>query len=99
MALYVKGDWEGMIDMLDIESTQKLEKHLNEKYIFYFANTKIEGEWADIGVSNDSKIEAKKICCENTIKAWCDGRTAGGAKGKLYYPPKNNCYSEKRYDR
>ena len=58
-------------------------------------NTRISKWWYVNGVKYASLSEAAKSVgvTINRIKAWCEGRTDGG----YTYPPKPNCWSEKKY--
>jgi hypothetical protein len=58
-------------------------------------NTRIAKWWYVDGVKYPSvAVAAKSIgVAVSRIKAWCDGRTDGG----YTYPPKANCWSEKKY--
>ena len=51
--------------------------------------------WFIDGVKYESLSHAaeKLNVTINTIKRWCDGRK----DGKYKYPPKNNCWSERKY--
>lgn len=59
-------------------------------------NTRISKWWYINGVRYESLSEAAEAhnTTPNRIKVWCDGRTDGG----YVYPPKPNCWSEKKYD-
>lgn len=58
-------------------------------------NTRISKWWWVYGVRYASLSEAADAVgvTSNRIKAWCEGRTDGGR----VYPPKANCWSEKKY--
>ena len=58
-------------------------------------NTRIAKWWFVDGVKYDSLSEASRAVgvTISRIKAWCEGRTDGG----YVYPPKPNCWSEKKY--
>jgi hypothetical protein len=58
-------------------------------------NTRISKWWFVDGVKYASLNEAAKAVgvTISRIKAWCEGRTDGG----YIYPPKPNCWSEKKY--
>jgi len=58
-------------------------------------NTRIAKWWYVDGVKYPSvAVAAKSIgVTVSRIKAWCDGRSDGG----YIYPPKTNCWSEKKY--
>ncbi len=58
-------------------------------------NTRISKWWFVDGVRYNSLSEASDAVgvTINRIKAWCEGRTDGG----YTYPPKKNCWSEKKY--
>ena len=58
-------------------------------------NTRIAKWWFIDGVKYASLSEAAEAVgvTINRIKAWCEGRTDGG----YIYPPKPNCWSEKKY--
>lgn len=59
-------------------------------------NTRISKWWFVDGVRYASLSEASSVVgvTPNRIKAWCDGRSDGG----YTYPPKVNCWSEKKYE-
>jgi hypothetical protein len=59
-------------------------------------NTRIAKWWFVHGVRYSSLSEAADALgvTVSRIKAWCEGRTDGGYS----YPPKSNCWSEKKYD-
>lgn len=59
-------------------------------------NTRISKRWFVYGVRYPSlSVAAESVgVTVNRIKAWCEGRTDGG----YTYPPKANCWSEKKYD-
>lgn len=57
---------------------------------------RIDSKWWYVhGVRYDSLGHASSILGSSPgrIKAWCEGRTDGGYS----YPPKDNCWSEKKY--
>jgi hypothetical protein len=58
-------------------------------------NTRISKLWFVNGVQYESLSDAaiNLGVAINTIKKWCEGRSDGG----YIYPPKPNCWSEKRY--
>lgn len=58
-------------------------------------NTRIAKWWFVYGVRYNSLSEAAEALgvTISRIKAWCEGRTDGG----YTYPPKTNCWSEKKY--
>lgn len=58
-------------------------------------NTRIAKWWVVYGIRYPSlSVAAKAVgVTTNRIKAWCEGRTDGG----YTYPPKTNCWSEKKY--
>ena len=58
-------------------------------------NTRISKWWYVEGVRYASLSEAAKSVgvTISRVKAWCEGRTDGG----YTYPPKPNCWSEKKY--
>ena len=58
-------------------------------------NTRLSKWWFVNGVRYASLTDASNHVgvTANRIKAWCDGRTDGG----YTYPPKHNCWSEKKY--
>ena len=58
-------------------------------------NTRISKWWIVNGTRYASLSEAAAVVgvTTNRIKAWCEGRTDGG----YAYPPKPNCWSEKKY--
>jgi hypothetical protein len=58
-------------------------------------NTRLAKWWIVYGVRYASLSEAAKHLgvTVSRIKAWCDGRTDGGYS----YPPKPDCWSEKKY--
>jgi len=58
-------------------------------------NTRISKWWYVHGVRYASLSEASKAVGVSVpkIKAWCEGRNDGG----YTYPPKPNCWSEKKY--
>jgi hypothetical protein len=58
-------------------------------------NTRISKWWFVNGTRYASLSEAATAVgvTINRIKAWCEGRTDGG----YTYPPKPNCWSEKKY--
>jgi hypothetical protein len=60
-------------------------------------NTSISKYWVVYGVVYQSLHEASTALGVSVgrVKAWCDGRTDGG----YIYPPKPNCWSEKKYAR
>lgn len=59
-------------------------------------NTRLSKRWFVNGVEYPSLSEASAAVgiTPPKIKAWCEGRT----EGKYKYPPKPNCWSEKKYD-
>lgn len=59
-------------------------------------NTRLSKWWYVNGVRYASLTEAASFhnVNINTIKKWCDGRD----DGKYVYPPKPNCWSEKKYE-
>lgn len=59
-------------------------------------NTRIAKWWFVDGVRYASLSDASAAVgvSSNRVKAWCEGRTDGG----YVYPPKLNCWSEKKYD-
>jgi hypothetical protein len=59
-------------------------------------NTRISKWWWVYGVRYASLSEAAAShgVSPPRIKAWCEGRTDGG----YVYPPKSNCWSEKKYE-
>lgn len=59
-------------------------------------NTRISKWWFVYGVRYPSlSVAAEAVgVTANRIKAWCEGRTDGG----YTYPPKPNCWSEKKYE-
>ena len=58
-------------------------------------NTRIAKWWYVYGIKYSSLSEAASALnvTANRIKAWCEGRNDGG----YTYPPKPNCWSEKKY--
>jgi hypothetical protein len=58
-------------------------------------NTRISKWWIVNGVRYASLSEASAAVgvAVSRIKAWCEGRSDGGYS----YPPKTNCWSEKKY--
>lgn len=58
-------------------------------------NTRISKWWYVNGVKYSSLSDASKHVgvTVNRIKAWCEGRS----DGNYTYPPKPNCWSEKKY--
>lgn len=58
-------------------------------------NTRISKWWFVRGVRYASLTEAAAAegVTVSRIKAWCDGRSDGG----YVYPPKQGCWSEKKY--
>lgn len=58
-------------------------------------NKKNSKWWYVHGVRYESLTHAAEALgvTYNVIKKWCDGRTDGG----YTYPPKDNCWSEKKY--
>lgn len=58
-------------------------------------NTRVAKWWFVYGVRYASLSEAAAAVgvTSSRIKAWCEGRTDGGYS----YPPKSNCWSEKKY--
>jgi hypothetical protein len=58
-------------------------------------NTRISKRWIVDGVEYPSLRKAADFygVTISRIKAWCDGRNDGGYS----YPPKPNCWSEKKY--
>jgi len=58
-------------------------------------NTRISKWWYVYGIQYASLTEAASAVgvTVSRIKAWCEGRTDGGYS----YPPKPNCWSEKKY--
>lgn len=58
-------------------------------------NTRASKWWFIHGVRYDSLSEAAAAVgvTISRVKAWCEGRTDGG----YTYPPKPNCWSEKKY--
>lgn len=59
-------------------------------------NTRINKWWYVDGVKYSSLSDASKRVgvTINTIKRWCEGRS----DGNYTYPPKHNCWSEKKYE-
>jgi hypothetical protein len=58
-------------------------------------NTRLSKWWVIDGVRYASLSEAAAAVgvTASRVKAWCEGRTDGG----YTYPPKPNCWSEKKY--
>ena len=58
-------------------------------------NTRISKRWFVFGVEYASLSAASKVLgtTPSRVKGWCEGRSDGG----YHYPPKPNCWSEKRY--
>lgn len=58
-------------------------------------NTRLSKWWYVYGIKYASLSEASEAVgvTVNRIKAWCEGRT----DGNYSYPPKPNCWSEKKY--
>ena len=59
-------------------------------------NTRISKWWFVYGVMYGSLSDASAVVgvTPSKIKAWCEGRSDGG----YTYPPKANCWSEKKYE-
>lgn len=58
-------------------------------------NTRLSKHWYVYGIRYESLSHAASVhnVTINRIKAWCEGRSDGGYS----YPPKSNCWSEKKY--
>ena len=63
-------------------------------------NTRKSRFWVVDGIKYSSMKEAAEVYEVNvsTIANWCKGRTIYDSGKKYYYPPKDNCYSELKYN-